>query len=756
MPNIKNDLILFKDETLKTIREMEKQLFEKIQIKNNETELKIDDFNLKLSKFQEMNKRMYESIIEQKVNLDKLKHLNEFKIKTDTKLVSLDIKMTNFFSELVSIKSKYDKIMVENLQVPGIIGLSCKYSSISEYIIDNLHILEGYNREKDNIKKKINELQLYDKKIMKDFTISINESISECKLYTDKKINEIKNYFKERYENLDDIITITKNRFEENVIKNEKNNENIKNEIINTKNEITQLIKVKHEENEKKNDEMKKIQSEQIKKQITDIKKNFKELKVDVEKRVVEAYKLGKNKININSFISGSNNYISNNNNSNNGTNEINNRNAFNEIENNKNNTKSVTNINSNKKDDDNNSMFDMIKNNMKISSSKVNNSFKNKEDALLRLKLVGTGRNSHLKNLENLNNAKNDLKIINSISIENNNKEHKVNIPRKSQDISKDINKNKDLSQDGSKDIKDINKNKDLVHIKEKLSRNKTLSDIKSKGNLLDENNSFNDYKYKTNSKNNISIDTNKINYPKSKIKNLNLDIKNKSSSTKYIIKSIDSGENASSPKKRLFSGGNLFHNSNENKVNNENEMNINNYNNSNNNSNNNNEYDNSNNNTHKYSININLIKSKNISVKLLKDKIHKSNESNKAYLMQQSSTMNLYKEYYDKKMKEQKIKEDLINKIIKKPKKVSPVFGRTSYADFVLDKNNEKDIKKNFNGKMNINIDIEPDKYINKFNDFFSIKGSIKNLCFPSSKDNIKNKNKIKNKDNDTNLSV
>ena len=736
--SIKNDLILFKDETLKTIREMEKQLFEKIQIKNNETESKIDNFNLKILKFQEMNKRMYQSIIEQQVNLDKLKHLNEFKTKTDTKFVSLDIKMTNIFSELVSIKSKYDKIMVESLQVPGIIGVSCKYSSISEYIIDNLHILDVYNREKDNIKKKINELELSDKKIMKDFTISINDSISECKLYTDKKINEIKNYFKERYENLDDILTNTKNRFEENVIKNEKINETIKNDIINTKNEITNLIMVKHEESEKKNDEIKKIQSEQIKKQITDIKKNFKELKVDVEKRVVEAYKLGKNKININSFISGSNNHLSNNNN---GINNINNRNVFNEIENNKNNTKSV-NINSNLKDKDNNSMFDLIKNDMKVNSCKENNSFKNKEDDLLRLKLVGAGRNSHLKNLENLNNAKNDFKILNSISRESNNKENKINIPKK--------------SQDGSKDI---NNSKDLVNVKEKLSRNKTLSDIKSKGNLLDENNSFIDYKYKTNKKNNKSIDTNKIYYLKSKIKNLNLDIKNKSSSTKYIIKSIDSGENSSSPKIRYFSGSNLFYNKNENKINNENE--INNYNNNNiNNSNNNNDNDNSNNNTHKYNININLIKSKNISVKLLKDKIHKSNESSKAYLKQQSSTMHLYKEYYDKKMKEQKLKEELLNKIIKKPKKVSPVFGRTSYADFVLDKNNEKNIKNNFNGNMNINIDNEPEKFINKYNDFFIIKGSLKNICFPSSKDKTKNQNKNQNKskkkDNDTNLSV
>jgi hypothetical protein len=63
------------------------------------------------------------------------------------------------------------------------------------------------------------------------------------------------------------------------VINNEKINEAIKNEIISTKNEITNLIMTKHEESEKKNDEMKKIQSEQIKKQITDIKKKFQRTK---------------------------------------------------------------------------------------------------------------------------------------------------------------------------------------------------------------------------------------------------------------------------------------------------------------------------------------------------------------------------------------------------------------------------------------------------------------------------------------------
>ena len=49
--NLKNDINIFKDEILKALRGIEKDLLEKIRLKSIDTETKIADFDLKLSKF---------------------------------------------------------------------------------------------------------------------------------------------------------------------------------------------------------------------------------------------------------------------------------------------------------------------------------------------------------------------------------------------------------------------------------------------------------------------------------------------------------------------------------------------------------------------------------------------------------------------------------------------------------------------------------------------------------------------------------
>ena len=139
LSEIRKDVLLFKDETLRMIREIGKQLFEGMRQKSLEMDSKIDEIESKLSKYKETNKRMLEIILEQKMYIEKIKNLTEFKSKTESRLLSFDIKLNNFFSELVSFKNKYDKIIVDNLTIPGIIGVSCKFNTIADYIIDNIN-----------------------------------------------------------------------------------------------------------------------------------------------------------------------------------------------------------------------------------------------------------------------------------------------------------------------------------------------------------------------------------------------------------------------------------------------------------------------------------------------------------------------------------------------------------------------------------------------------------------------------------------
>ena len=695
---LKNDINLFKDETLKVMRNIEKQLLEKMKMKDIETESKIADFDLKLAKFQEINKRMYESVIEQHTFLEKIQHLYDFHSKTETRLISFDVKLSNFLCDLTSIKSRYDKLFLENLTVPGIIGNLCKFRSISDYIKDSIKTADNLKLEKELIKKQIVELKSQNESYEKNLKISFDNSISTCKLYIDKKIEEIKNYILQKFEEFDEILSNTKNKIEENVIKNEQISSTIKNEMKTTKEKITSLIEEKNKENEN-------IKYVEFKKEINEMKKNFTEMKLNMEKQIGNAYKLGKNKLKVNTYndsSSASNKNIL-----------LSKNNILDEVK-----TKTRNNIgepdqmifSSNEKNHIYSKNKELFKNLKKKESKKNlniishllknkndsnnietvnkdynNNNINNKADEQEKYHIKIGGKNIQLRNKESPNNIKiykkddnkEDYLSANQLNTINSKKEHKILIP---------LNLKKNKNDSNSNNIK----------INELISRNKSFSKISNnklvlEQHILSEGNA------------NINPDTknenNNKNFSKEKIKNFYKN-KKKPKTTKFVIHSID-GENTISNSKRK------------------------------------------NTDFEKTSTN------KNISIKLMKNRIKNINDSNMAYTQQQSPTLGLYKEYYDKKMKDLQQKQKLT---AMKPRKVSPAFGRTAYITF--DKENNDINLKNYNGNMNILINENINEYIKKNKYFYTMNADKNKMKFALSQ---KNKIKKRKKDEeDVNLSA
>ena len=136
------------------------------------------------------------------------------------------------------------------------------------------------------------------------------------------------------------------------------------------------------------------------------------------------------------------------------------------------------------------------------------------------------------------------------------------------------------------------------------------------------------------------------------------------------------------------------------------------------------------------------------NIAIKLIKNKKQAIEEFNLNYVKQCYPTLNLYKNYYNKKMIENQEKEKLKEKITI-PKKISPAFGRTAYTDLV--KPNHSRNLKNYNGKVNIIIDNNLGKIIKEKKYFYTINNE--NIIHrPFGKD----KRNQKREDNSNNLSV
>jgi hypothetical protein len=327
--------------------------------------------------------------------------------------------------------------------------------------------------------------------------------------------------------------------------------------------------------------------------------------------------------------------------------------------------------------------------NNIETATTDYNN-INNKNDEQEKYRIKISGKNIQIKSLETSNNIKTYKKEENKDDNLVMNQFNTIN-NNKEHKILMPENLKKNRIETNS----NPNNNGNIKNNNELISRNKSFSKISNNKLVLEQHIASDGNNHNNlDTKNNIS---NKRLFNE-KINNNLYDNKKKPKTTKFVIHSID-GENTISNSKRKSTD--LDNNSN-----------------------------------------------KNLAIKLMKNKIKNINESNLAYIQQQSPTMGLYKEYYDKKMKE--LQKEKLNDM--EPKKVSPVFGRTAYIKFD-NENNDINLKQ-YNGKMNIVIKDNINEYIKKNKYFYTIGASTNKM---KSAISIKNNNKKKkNNKEGVNVSV
>ena len=141
----------------------------------------------------------YNSIILNQANmniqLDKLKDYEFFYNKTNDKLISHEIRLNNIRDELSKATQKYDKIYLDNLELPGYIGRCAKYkncqiffndvikeiSSLNQYKEKNILDLKSYKDKLENIIKSFNILVDNNNKSQIKYINKLNQkNISDC------------------------------------------------------------------------------------------------------------------------------------------------------------------------------------------------------------------------------------------------------------------------------------------------------------------------------------------------------------------------------------------------------------------------------------------------------------------------------------------------------------------------------------------------------------------------------------------------
>ena len=710
LSEMRKDIILFKDETLKTIREMGKQLFEGIKQKSFELDSKISEIESKLSKYKETNKRMYDIILEQKVYIEKIKNLTEFKSKAEMRLLSFDIKLSNFFSELVNFKSHYDKIIVENLNIPGIIGVSCKYNTIADYIADNINKTKLYHSEQEKMKNEVHVLKKNCENLEKSLNGTVDVAVSTSKLYADARNNELKNIIAKNIENFNIILTDTKNDIDQSVLKKDDVKTLIKYEIKNNQKEIMHILEEHKKQKDKENkdkDNKEKSKSDkiantnEIKKEIKEIKKNFKDLQTNIENQVKNALKMIKSQGN-SKMNDISNNLLLKSSDSKNKENTLYNNDSLGQENSNNNIGESY-----NKTLQNNNTRYHHDKSRKEKGKEKeIFNTEGNKNEEATNFKKKANSKHYKIKSIEKalgLKSSKetNKLKgvLLNPIYLDTNKNEH--NIIEAESPISK--NKNSTNKEFSKPQKNSRNENRYRTFSEAKYSFKKKY--FQDGNNIL-----LNNEETKKESKIYLKTKENE---------------KEKQEKKKYVIHSINS-VNLKNAKEPLNNPINNNENDKDDTFSSEDKKffrrNIKEENN-----------DNDNN---------------NIAIKLMKNKKQMINDFNINYVKQYYPTLNLYKNYYNKKMIENKEKERFKEKT-KIPKKISPAFGRTAYTEFVKSNNNFN--SKIHNGKVNININLIDNNFKNLVEErkyFYTLQnGKIRYRSFTKDKNRKKQKNKEEN---------
>ena len=132
--NIQTQMILFKNEILKDIGELTKDLTEKY--------LKYDFlFKDELKKVNELLigtenkiKDLSNLVIFDKESIQKLDNLLEFKKKTEEYIITNDIRYNYLEKDVADNIYRHDNIFKETVMYPGVIGSLCKFRNFHELI----------------------------------------------------------------------------------------------------------------------------------------------------------------------------------------------------------------------------------------------------------------------------------------------------------------------------------------------------------------------------------------------------------------------------------------------------------------------------------------------------------------------------------------------------------------------------------------------------------------------------------------------
>ena len=170
------ELNLFRDDILQYFKENFQDYSKKLHLYTT----KINKIEKNFEQYANTLNKNYTNIINSQANLnsklDKIKDYESFYNQTNDKLISHEIRLNNIRDDLSKATQKYDKIYLDNLELPGYIGRCAKYKNCQIFFNDVIKEINSLNQFKE---KNIIDLKSYKDKlenIIKSFNILVDNN----------------------------------------------------------------------------------------------------------------------------------------------------------------------------------------------------------------------------------------------------------------------------------------------------------------------------------------------------------------------------------------------------------------------------------------------------------------------------------------------------------------------------------------------------------------------------------------------------
>ena len=182
------EILRVKDDILKNNRELEEKIKSHIDTYGDKFQQDINSFSKRIKKVSDSNDSFIKTLPDINFKLSKIDQIEKFNVRTDHKMSSFEVRISSLLDQIEKIKTKYDKIILDNLYVSGQIGgPHCPFANLSEYLLSNINDVNLLKLEKDQLKKDLKNIKMKNDNVIKQTVNLVDGSVKRCNEYTDNK-----------------------------------------------------------------------------------------------------------------------------------------------------------------------------------------------------------------------------------------------------------------------------------------------------------------------------------------------------------------------------------------------------------------------------------------------------------------------------------------------------------------------------------------------------------------------------------------